>query len=187
MTKNIKQDPGKYETQAEQIVLFEKLLLSIEGQLLDGFIFQNCVEQEFDFPGLVEVKSNSTLEREFLNNIKDMYVRMTARTGDLNEVYQRKHFIGLCSLYAFYFTLFKKDTDRKFFKAVWELHKIIPMVHLYGNIVWFPNEFLTKKVPYMVKTTIGSPDVRKFQLTYTVELDKTFIRFVQVLYFFVII
>ena len=175
MTKNIKQDPERYNAQEEQLLQFEKLLLSMEGQLLDGLIFQNCIEQEFDFPGLVEVQTNGVLEKEFLFNIKDMYSRMTARTGDLNEVYQRKHFIGLCSLYAFYFTLFRKVTDKKFFKAVWELHKVIPMIHLCGNVVWFPTEFLTKKVPYMVKNTIGNPDIRKFQLSYTADLDKSFI------------
>jgi len=176
MTKNIKIEPERYNAQEEQLLQFEKLLLSMEGQLLDGLIFQNCIEQEFDFPGLVEVRSNAVLEKEFIFNIKDMYSRMTARTGDLNEVYQRKHFIGLCSLYAFYFTLFRKVTDKKFFKAVWELHKVIPMIHLCGNIIWLPTEFLTKKVPYMVKNTIGNnPDVRKFQLSYTAELDKTFI------------
>lgn len=175
MTKNIKQDPERYNAQTEQLLQFEKLLLSMEGQLLDGLIFQNCIEQEFDFPGVVEVKSNSILEKEFMYNIKDMYSRMTARTGDLNEVYQKKHFIGLCSLYAFYFTLFKKDGDKKFFKAVWELHKVIPMIHLYGNVVWFPTEFLTNRVPYMVKTTIGDPNIRRHQQTFTAELDKTFI------------
>jgi len=175
MTKNIKEEPERYNVQEEQLMQFEKYLLSLEGQLLDGLIFQNCIEQEFDFPGLVVVRSNEILEREFLYNIKDMYSRMTARSGDLNEVYQRKHFIGLCSLYAFHFTIFRKIGDKKFFKAVWELHKVIPVVHLCGDIVWFPTEFLTKRVPYMVKNTIGSPDIHKFQLSYTAELDKTFL------------
>ena len=178
MTKNIKQDPTKYGSEEEQLLLFEKLLLSLEGQLLDGLIYQNCVEQEFDFPGLVEVRANDVFEQEFMYNIKEMYSRMTARTGDLNEVYQRKHFIGLCALYGFYFTLFRKPNDKKFFKAVWELHKIIPMIHLCGNVVWFPTDFLTKKVPFMVKNTIGVPDIRKFQISFITELDKGFIGWV---------
>lgn len=80
----------------------------------------------------------------------------------------------MCGLFTFHFILFKKISDKKFFKAIWELHKIIPMVHLVGNIIWLPNEFLKKKVPYMVKNTIGNPDVSKFQLAYLAELDKTF-------------
>ena len=175
MTKNIKLDPQRYNTETEKLLQFEKLLLSLEGQLLDGLIYQNCVEQDFDFPGLLEVSSNGIFEQEFLLSIKEMYVRMTARSGDLNEVYQRNHFIGLCSLYALHFTLFRKMGDKKFFKAVWEMHKIIPMIHLCGNVVWFPNEFLTKKVPYMVKNTIGNPDVSKFQLAFTGDLDRTFL------------
>lgn len=186
MTRNSKQDPERYNTTEEQLLQFEKLLLSFEGQLLDGLIYQNCIEQEFDFPGVVEVRSNDVFENEFMHNIKEMYSRMTARTGDLNEVYQRKHFIGLCALYAFYFTLFRKPNDKKFFKAMWELHKIIPMIHLCGNVVWFPTDFLTKKVAFMVKNTIGNPSIRKFQQQFVAEMDKTILRYyiLLILYFY---
>jgi WASH complex subunit 7 len=81
MTKDIKQDPARYSASEEQLLQFEKLLLSIEGQLLDGLIYQNCIEQEFDFPGLVEVRSNAVFEQEFALNTKEMYSRMTAKTG----------------------------------------------------------------------------------------------------------
>ena len=64
MTRNSKQDPERYNTTEEQLLQFEKLLLSFEGQLLDGLIYQNCIEQEFDFPGVVEVRSNDVFEND---------------------------------------------------------------------------------------------------------------------------
>ena len=46
-------------------------------------------------------------------NIKAMWSRMTSKAGDLNEIYQRRNFIGLCSLYVFYFILFNQPSDKK--------------------------------------------------------------------------
>ena len=45
------------------------------------WLLQNCIEQEFDFPGLVEVRSNDIFEKEFFWNIKGVYTRMTSRSG----------------------------------------------------------------------------------------------------------
>ena len=81
MTKTIKQEPERYNTTEEKLLQFEKLLLSFEGQLFDGLIFQNCIEQEFDFPGLVDVRSNQIFEKEFFLNVRAMYTRMTDRNG----------------------------------------------------------------------------------------------------------
>jgi len=71
------------------------------------------VSQEFDVPGVIEVRRNDVFHKEFLLNIKAVFSRMTSKTGDLNDIYQRKHFIGLCSLYVFYFILFNEPSDKK--------------------------------------------------------------------------
>ncbi len=83
MTKSIRSSPGRYNVEEEQLVQFEKLLLSLEGQLLDGLLFQGCIEQEFDFPGLVDVRNNKVLKAEFLTNIQNIYAHIIARQGTL--------------------------------------------------------------------------------------------------------
>ena len=98
MTKTIKQEATRYNATEEQLLQFEKLLLAIEGQLFDGLIFQNCIEQEFDFPGVHEVRSNGIFEKEFLTNIREMYTRMTAKTGNLYSF--------LCGVSFFNFVVF---------------------------------------------------------------------------------
>lgn len=40
MSKSIRAQPSRFNTDEEQLVQFEKLLLSLEGQLFDGLIFQ---------------------------------------------------------------------------------------------------------------------------------------------------
>lgn len=152
---------------------FEKLLLSLEGQLLEGQIFRNCVEQEFDFPGVWEVKTNPVFQKEFDYNVRAMYARMTSKSGDLTEIYQRRRFIGLCALYTFCFKLFPQ-IDKAFFRDLWEMRRVIPIVHLIGNIVWFPTEFLSRQVPYMVDQAIGQVDVKKYIQQYTTDLDRAF-------------
>ncbi len=64
-------------------------------------------------------------------------------------------------------------TDKKFFKSLWEVHKKVPVLHLYGDVVWFPNDFFSKTVPTMVKL-IKNPDVPSFQRSYIKQMDKDF-------------
>ena len=40
MSKDVKSEPGRYGSDEERMLQFEKLLLSLEGQLLDGLIYQ---------------------------------------------------------------------------------------------------------------------------------------------------
>jgi hypothetical protein len=40
MTKSMRAQPSRFNTDEEQLVQFEKLILSLEGQLFDGLIFQ---------------------------------------------------------------------------------------------------------------------------------------------------
>lgn len=40
MLKSVHHDPGKFGIAAEKIRPFEKLIMKLEGQLLDGRIFQ---------------------------------------------------------------------------------------------------------------------------------------------------
>ena len=40
MLKSVHHDPGKFSIQTDKIRPFEKLMMHLEGQLLDGLIFQ---------------------------------------------------------------------------------------------------------------------------------------------------
>jgi hypothetical protein len=118
MTKSMRAAPSRFSTDEEQLVQFEKLLLSLEGQLFDGLIFQvrrtrnapntptpnnrsctavrshtrlglpdgrtlqGCIEQEFDFPGLVEVRNNRVFKTEFLLNLQTIHASLASRLAN---------------------------------------------------------------------------------------------------------
>ncbi|XP_061187838.1 WASH complex subunit 4-like isoform X2 [Saccostrea echinata] len=149
MLKSVHHDPGKFGIAPEKIRPFEKLIMKLEGQLLDGRIFQDCVEQPFDTP-TVYVSKNPNLAEEFAVSIKDYLAELEARIGEANEMDQRYKFVGLCGLYILHFQIFRV-IDKKVFKSIWDVHKKIPAIHLLGNIVWFPTEFLLSKMPQVDK------------------------------------
>ena len=67
---------------------------------------------------------------------------------------KRFEFVGFCGLYTFYFNLWMDNqTLKKLFKQVWDFHKKIPLIHLYGNTVWSSAEFFVAKVPDMVRVS----------------------------------
>ncbi|XP_069101114.1 WASH complex subunit 4-like isoform X2 [Argopecten irradians] len=149
MLKSVHHDPGKFSIPGDKLRQFEKLIMKLEGELLDGLIFQNCVEQSFD-SNTVSVTKNSVFLDEFNLNIREYLTDLETRIGEANETDQRYKFVGLCGLYILHFQIFRV-IDKKVFKSLWDIHKKIPGVHLLGNIIWFPTTFLLNKLPQMVK------------------------------------
>ena len=55
MLKSVRHDPTKFNTTEEKLRPFEKLMMNLEGQLLDGMIFQ--VKKDFTHStGRIELK-----------------------------------------------------------------------------------------------------------------------------------
>jgi len=174
MVKSVKSEPGKYSVQEEEKLWhLEKLLLSIKGQLLEGFIFQECITQEFEFPGVIEVKNNKILKAEFLFNVKAMFGLLATKIMDSSELYLREKFPGFLGLYSFYLALFKDITDKSFFKQVWEITKKVPMVAIHTNVFWFPADFISVIMPGMIKI-IGNPNIMEARKEYLKVIDREF-------------
>lgn len=149
MAKAIRADPLRYGVNEDQMLQFDKLMLSMEGKLFDGLIFQNCVEQEFDFPGIVSVRKNTVFRQEFLAYLKTQIGRMMDKTGSLADTRNPNpasaRYMRLCSMYACYFAVFKSTAEKKLFAAIWSIHTEHPLHPLVGDIVWAPTDFLSKK------------------------------------------
>lgn len=43
---------------------------------------QGCIEQEFDFPGLVEVRNNRVFKTEFLLNLQTIHASLGSRLAN---------------------------------------------------------------------------------------------------------
>ncbi|EAL65754.1 hypothetical protein DDB_G0283355 [Dictyostelium discoideum AX4] len=176
MVKSVKQEPNKYSVSGEEDKLWqlEKLLLSLKGQLLEGFIFQSCIQQEFDFPGVIDVKGNKVLKAEFQYNVKVLWSMFGTKIMDSSELNLRERFPGFMGLYAFYIALFKDITDKSFFKQVWEVTKRVPMVSINVNVFWFPADFIQQLMPGMIKIVGSTFNHMEIRRDYLRNVDKEF-------------
>lgn len=173
MTLAIRSEPGRYGVEENEVFQFEKLLQQLSTSLLEGFIFGFAIDQEFDFPGLVSVQKNTVFREEFVTYIKseivaltEMYAKGAPPTVERRICHPAPHrYMALCGLYACYFTIFQAATDKKLFHTIWEFHKVFPIVHLVGDVVWTSPDFLAKKIMLLVPT-LPKEDTSGYRLEY---------------------
>lgn len=145
MVKSVHHDPVKFGVPQDKVRPFEKLMMILEGKLLDGMIFQNCVEQPFD-DDKVNVSKNGPFAEEFAINIREYMTQLETRIGESMETSQRYKYMGVIGLFILHFQIFRM-LDKRIFKIIWDVYKKIPCVHMVGNVVFFPNEFLLIRLP----------------------------------------
>lgn len=151
LLKSVHHNPAKFAIPEEKLKPFEKLLLKLEGQLLDSMIFQACVEQRFDDPGEgVSVSKNSAFAEEFAYNIRTIFANVESKIGEPSEIDQRDKYTGVCGLFVLHFHIFRA-VDKKIYKSLLDVCKKVPAVTLAANIIWFPDTFLLSKVPAAAK------------------------------------
>ncbi|RXN19076.1 WASH complex subunit 7 [Labeo rohita] len=151
LLKSVHHNPAKFAIPEEKLKPFEKLLLKLEGQLLDSMIFQACVEQRFDDPGEgVSVSKNSAFAEEFAYNIRTIFANVESKLGEPSEIDQRDKYTGVCGLFVLHFHIFR-TVDKKIYKSLLDVCKKVPAVTLAANIIWFPDTFLINKVPAAAK------------------------------------
>ncbi|XP_076863449.1 WASH complex subunit 4 isoform X1 [Brachyhypopomus gauderio] len=151
LLKSVHHNPSKFGVPEEKLKPFEKLLLKLEGQLLDSMIFQACVEQRFDNPGEgVSVSKNSAFAEEFAHNIRTIFANVESKLGEPAEIEQRDKYTGVCGLFVLHFHIFR-TVDKKLYKSLLDVYKKVPAVTLTANIIWFPDTFLINKVPAAAK------------------------------------
>ncbi|KAK1167172.1 WASH complex subunit 4-like [Acipenser oxyrinchus oxyrinchus] len=151
LLKSVHHNPSKFSIKEEKLKPFEKLLLKLEGHILDGMIFQACVEQQFDALGEgVSVSKNSTFAEEFALNVRTIFTNVESKLGEPAEIDQRDKYVGVCGLFVLHFHIFR-TVDKKLFKSLLDVCKKVPAVTLTGNIMWFADAFLVAKVPAAAK------------------------------------
>lgn len=149
MITSVHHDPTRFGVTKEKLIPFEKLISRLENQLLlEGRIFLSCMEQGYD-DGKAFVSKNSLFAEEFSLNIKNYFMLIEPKIGDSAELNARQRIVDICALYVLYYSLFR-IVDKKFLKTLWDVYKKLPAIHLVGNVLWFPCEFLMLKIPPMI-------------------------------------
>ncbi|XP_048356544.1 LOW QUALITY PROTEIN: WASH complex subunit 4 [Sphaerodactylus townsendi] len=157
LLKSVHHNPSKFGVQEDKLKPFEKLLLKLESQLLDGMIFQACIEQQFDcLNGGVSVSKNSSFAEEFAHSIRTIFANVEAKLGEPSEIDQRdkshiEDLWAVCTLHFQGFQNFEMVDKRNLHKCVLDICKKVPAITLTANIIWFADNFLIQKMPAAAK------------------------------------
>lgn len=149
MLVSIHHNQSKLGFAAEKLRPFEKLIGKLEKQLLEGSIFLDCVEQNFD-DSKNFVTKNSALADEFALNIKNQFMVIESKLGQTNEFDARLKLPDVFCLFVLHFQLFR-TTDKKFLKTLWDVHKKVPAVPLIFNVLFFPDQFFITRLPVLAR------------------------------------
>ncbi|KAJ9449113.1 WASH complex subunit 7-like protein [Diplonema papillatum] len=164
MIKNARNQPEKYDTDATKAKKFGIFLDKLETDLLDDLIFQRCLDESpFECPEEgISVRDNLMFMHEFDFQMRELYTYIRSSHGEHNEIDRRGMYVGLCGLYVMYFSFFRdkirgKAEDKKFFKTLFDVHRKVPVIHLYGNTTFSPAEWLGRRIPDMANAVSKDP------------------------------
>eukprot|EP00727_Mastigamoeba_balamuthi_P006130 m51a1_g2136 hypothetical protein (1117) ;mRNA; f:1715146-1719480 len=143
MMKPVMKDPAMFGQTEDSMRQFDMLLKSLQGALFEKMILRNCIEQNFDIDGVIEVTANKTFKKEFAESLRLLLASIGDIIGEPDETNQRNAFPGFLGLYTLYLQLFGDYNDKRFFKDIYEVSKRIPVVTLFANRAFYPAEFLT--------------------------------------------
>ncbi|XP_022098788.1 WASH complex subunit 4-like [Acanthaster planci] len=183
MLKSVHHNPTRFGVEESKLRPFERLLMGLQGQLLDGMIFQNCVEQGFDNNSVL-VSKNSFFAEEFAFNIRNMFTQVDPKIGEINEINQRLQYVGICGLYVLHFQIFRV-IDKKMFKSLWDVYRRVPAITLTANIVWSANQFLLRSLsPHIARLLDKKSQQSVMQTTqaFLQQKSQSLVREVQVYY-----
>ena len=121
MIKNIHHNPVKFQVDVNKFYRYEKHLVELEGKLLDGCIFQNCVEQLFDSKENM-ISKNTSLSVEFLQCIRLIIEEIEPQINENSCLETRNKFVSVCAMSVLYNQIYR-IFDKKVFKLIWETYK----------------------------------------------------------------
>ena len=132
-------DTTAFSTTDQELANFEKLLVSLDNNIMTNEIFKGCIEQNFEVylnvndnfsEEFIRVRENGTFLRELLSvhrSLIENALEVMHRTNEMNE---REDIIHAYALYALYRQLVNLTTppDPKIQKYLWGLQKQIPVI-----------------------------------------------------------
>lgn len=188
MVKYVRADPARYGLQdTAKLRNFEALMFEHERRIFNSGMFDGLLTQDY---GLAEsnkslVAGNRVLADEFGTVLRALLKRYTTGIGEAVETYSREQLVDLYGLYALFRKLFERSLkpDKKLFRDMWALQKMVPLVVLFGRAVWMIPEFLARYCPIPDSSLSPSPSsVPKARLEYLKAMDEDFERRTEELY-----
>jgi WASH complex subunit 7 len=139
-------DMSSFNTTAETIGKFERLLVSIDQSIMLGEIFKGCIEQNFESAieddssiTPINVRNNANfMTGEMLFCLKQIIENSVPVMGTQSELNERLTIMGCVGMYALYRQLLPPNQypDAKLHKLIWGIQKIVPFVVISETVMW---------------------------------------------------
>ena len=175
----VRADPQRYEM-TEDTAEFEKLLVALDQIVLSGSIFMACIEQDFEenddsIDVGISVRNNSAFMKNLLDTTKVLIENSSKVIATQDETTERLDMVGYFALYALFRRLCPPSIppDEKLYRKLWSLQKNMPIVTLYGSIIWSIPDFLIKYSSCPCRK-LDPADYEAFRKTYVKKFDDEF-------------
>lgn len=183
MVATMRADPSTYETDKAELDELMRLLGEIDTTLFDDMIVDNAIRQRFDLEDHFDVTGNRAFRAEFEWALEATFGYLEARIHSASETSERRDFVGLVGCFVLFHTLYPDATTQPLTKALWAMHANLPLLHLYGSVVWFPCDWLAERLPEKAVRYGGRPtDVKAARGAYLKSLASDLPAVVHALY-----
>ena len=152
----VRADPERYGMTPSRVNKYERMLVSLDQNVLAGNMFRTCIEQNFEqAPGLgnprVDVNDNSVFLSHMQASIDDMLTQCLQAKADQRKIApqsggQHDQLLVVYGLYVLYLYLCPQNAkpNEKMYKRMWEVQLKIPLLVLNGKTPWYPADFLRR-------------------------------------------
>lgn len=149
---------AKFGVNVDDLRSLKLRLCDIEKLLFSRNILKVIVEKYFDEQLMVDL-SKSSIHNEmnsFINQMLDELER------DDENVCFTQIWLEVNAMFVFKYYM-NSDLDKKIYKRLLEINKRTSACTLFGNIVWYPEQFLVKHIPSLEKQ-LDFKALRNFRL-----------------------
>ena len=127
----------------KKLLAFEKLLSSLETELFDGHIFQNCIKQKLH-------PLSTGFQQELSYSISHLLAMYDTATQSSRDRDVQLSLLNPVCLFIFYCSTFHVQ-DKKTFRQIWDIHRRIPFVQLAGPVLLPLTSFMKRSLPFSNK------------------------------------
>ncbi|KHN75470.1 WASH complex subunit 7 [Toxocara canis] len=132
-------NPSQFGAESEYLRPLQGVIVQIDSQIMNGFIFKNCCQQMFG----EDLRLDSQFNERLRNVVLELYDKWDHVAVD--DIADKQRLMVIISLASFHAILFRQ-VDKKLIRTVWGAHKRLPAFHLIGETIWTPCDFLVKSV-----------------------------------------
>ena len=168
MMRAVVKEPARFGATEEEALRLDKLVRALQTSLFErDAVLLTCINQAFDYEGVVEVRANKTLRNEVVWHLTDLLRRFNAsmdaanssssssnssnnRAAGLREDGLIPGFYGLLLLHSSVWG--GEGLERKFYAAAAEYARKRPVVPLWANRVWWAADFVALNFSQVVKS-----------------------------------